>query len=465
MNGGPSMREIKILVVEDDPEMGDTCVKLFRHHGMTPVLVSSGRAALEAIQRDSSIRIVLTDLKMPEMDGVELLQKIKEFDAEIEVIIMTGYGTIQNAVQALKLGAADYITKPFDSVELLRSVEKIMNLLNLQREVSDLRRELASKYGYGNIIGQSKQMRQVFERARAAAQVDSPVLIYGESGTGKELVARAIHYNGHRSKGPFVPVNCGALPEELIESELFGYKKGAFTGAVRDSIGLFRAADGGTLFLDEITEIPQATQVKLLRALQDKKIRPVGGTEEIYVDLRIIAASNKNLNQALSDGSLREDLYYRLGVIVIELPPLRERQEDIPFLVQHFIDKFNRQFRRNVKKIDKEALDALMAYRWPGNVRELENVMEGIFVLRAPSETITRLDLPPNIRGSVSKAYPANREEVERDLPLCPLSDMEREAIARALRACHGNKSKAAEMLGISRTRLYKKMRVYKLRA
>ncbi len=448
---------IKILIVEDDTDMADTCAKLFYRSGYQPVTCENGDNALKTLSQDPSIRIVLTDLQMPGMDGVELLKKIKATSPETEVVIMTGHGTISNAVEALKLGAADYITKPFNKEELLNSIEKITKLHSLEKEVQRLNIELKGKYSFDSIVGHSKPMQQVFERIIAASKIDSTVLITGESGTGKELVARAIHYHGTRAKHPFIPVNCGALPRELIESELFGHKKGSFTGATSDAEGLFKASAGGTIFLDEIAEMSKDTQVKLLRALQEKKIRPVGGTEEYPIDVRLIAASNQDMQTALKDGSLRDDLYYRLSVITIHLPPLRERREDIPLLIQHFINKFNQSFDRLVTQVDPDAMDGLANYSWPGNVRELENVIEGIFAL-TQSKTIHLSDLPPNI----CRDRKALLKPVEGGVVMSML-EAERRAIETALKASEGNKSRAAQILGISRTQLYKKLSEYSI--
>ena len=315
-------------------------------------------------------------------------------------------------------------------------------------------------YAYGRLIGNDKEITRVFARIAAASQVDSPVLIYGESGTGKELAARAVHYSGQRAEHPFIPVNCSALPAELIESELFGYKRGAFTGAVQDSKGLFRAADQGVLFLDEITEMPNPTQSKMLRVLQDRMIRPIGGTEERAVDVRIIAASNRYMDEALRDGTLRRDLYYRLSVIQIHMPPLRRRKSDIPLLVKHFASRLNQRFHREVRGMTQEALDLLMADAWPGNVRELEKVLEGIFVLNAPPEVITVKDLPSEVRDG-RRTIPV--AEAAKTPPVRSLHEVERDAIAAALKATEGNKSRAAELLEISRSRLYKKIKQYQI--
>ena len=455
MTIAPELNSTKILIVEDDMDMADTCAKFFLRSGYLPITCDSGEIALRTLTYDKSIHLVLTDLRMPGMDGVELLKKIKTNFPEIDVVLMTGYGTISGAVEAIKQGAADYITKPFNKEELLNAIEKITKLHSLEKEVQRLNEELKGKYNFTNIIGRSRPMQQVFERLVAASKIDSTVLITGESGTGKELVARAIHYHGTRAKNPFIPVNCGALPRELIESELFGHKKGSFTGATSDAEGLFKASTGGTIFLDEIAEMSKDTQVKLLRALQEKKIRPVGGTEEFAIDIRLIAASNQDMETALKDGSLRDDLYYRLSVITIHLPPLRERREDIPILVQHFINKFNQNFDRTITSIDSDALEVMTNYSWPGNVRELENVIEGIFAL-TQSKTIHLADLPPHIRKDRNSFI-----RPVADGTVMSMREAERRAIEAALKAAEGNKSRTALILGISRTQLYKKLEEY----
>lgn len=457
------MKPIKILIVEDDKEMADSCRRLFKRSGIATAIAYSGLDAINMIGKDNGIDIVLADLRMPEMDGITLLKRIKKQDPSIEVIIMTGYGTISNAVQAIKLGASDYITKPFNKDELINAVNKIIEKRCLRKQVLSLRSELQQRYTFENIIGKSKGMINVYESIKAAAQNDSSVLIAGESGTGKELVARAIHYGGRRANGPFVPVNCGALPKELIESEFFGHKKGAFTSADYNTEGLFRTAEGGTIFLDEIAEMHNDTQVKLLRVLQDKRVRPVGGTEEFPVDVRVISATNRSLSEIFEKKALRDDLYYRISVITINIPPLRERQEDIPLFVQHYINKFNSIFKGNVNGIERKALDILMEYPWPGNVRELENIIEGIFAMGVEEKIMVK-DIPKRVKDALSAPYlPAKKEAVD-PAKIFSLKETERSLIERAMRACKGNKSKAAKRLGISRTRLYKRLELYGLK-
>ncbi len=446
-------RTANILVVEDDAAMRQSCAKVFRLKGHDVAEASSAEEALDQIRQRRDIDVVLTDLKMPEMDGVALLKEIKQVDPRIEVVLMTGYGSIKNAVEAIKYGAADYITKPFDTNELLMTVGKIAKLGSLEEEVYRLRSELQEKYCFENIVGSSDNMRLVYEKTEVARKTDSAVLICGESGTGKELVAKAIHYNGLRASKPFVPVNCAAMPKELMESELFGHKKGAFTGALSDSSGLFRAADGGTLFLDEIVEMPYGSQAKLLRALQEKRIRPIGEAQEVPANVRVIASTNQDVEEAIRKNKFRKDLYYRLSVIRIELPPLRERLDDIPLLVRHFIAKFNGVFQQTVKGISNGALDVLTCYHWPGNIRELEGAIEHAFAF-ANTETIDKSNLPAYINECVIKTE-GNRQPFG-EAAVSTLFETERELLVRALRVASGNKTHAAQLLGISRPRLYK---------
>lgn len=452
-------KTVSIMIVEDDSAMRQSCAKLFRLKGYNVAEASSAADALEAIGRGGNINIVLSDIKMPEMDGMALLREIKSLDRNIEVVLMTGYGSIKNAIEAMKYGAADYITKPFNANELLMTISKITQLSpdkSGRKEVPGLPLESREEYHFGNIVGSSSKMHLVYKKIKAATKTDSTVLICGDSGTGKELVAKAIHYNGLRADKPFVPVNCAAMPPDLIESELFGHKKGAFTGAFSDSAGLFLAADGGTIFLDEIVEVPYSGQAKLLRALQEKRIRLVGDTREIGVDIRVIASTNQDVDKAIREGRFREDLYYRLSIIRITLPPLRARADDIPLLVQHFIAEFNKTFQRTVKGIGKDALDVLTRYEWPGNVRELASAIENTFAL-ANSDTIGTLDLPTYIREHSSAE--SHRPPLDDKEAVSSISDVERMALVRALRVSEGNKTHAAKLLGVSRPRLYKMIR------
>lgn len=446
-----------ILIVEDDAAMRQSCAKIFRLKGYGVAEASSAADALDQINQRGDINIVLTDLKMPGMDGLALLKEIKLLDPSIEVVLMTGYGSITNAVEAMKHGAVDYITKPFDTNELLMTVGKIIQLSGLREEVFRLRSELRNKYCFDNIVGTSSCMRFVYEKIEAARKTDSTVFICGESGTGKELVARAIHYNGLRADKPFVPVNCAAIPRELIESELFGHKKGAFTGAFSDSAGLFRFAEGGTIFLDDILGMPYGSQAKLLRVLQERRIRPIGDAEEVPVDVRVIATTNRDVDKAIRNNEFREDLYYRVSVIRIELPPLCARVDDIPALVAHFIAKFNSVFQRTVKEISKNALGVLTSHQWPGNVRELESAIEHAFAF-GNSDMIHKSDLPAYLTERID----ADRPKVSGNkAAVSTLLETERELLVRALKVASGNKTCAAKLLGISRPRLYKMLQRY----
>jgi len=446
----------RILIVEDDVDMADACRRIFRKAGIDADSVYEAEEALEILSRDPDYGIVLTDLRMPRMDGTELLQRIKSDYPQIEVIMMTGYGTIQNAIQAMKIGATDYITKPFDKDELLRAVNQIFESHRLRGEVSRLRGELKQAFSFPNLIGRGPAMQRVFSLIQAASRNESSVLVLGESGTGKEVVARAIHYSGLRSSGPFVPVNCSAIPHGLIESELFGHKRGSFTGASATTLGLVRSADGGTLFLDEFADMAIDTQAKLLRVIQERTVRPVGDVTEVSVDVRFIAATNRAVETALKEGALRQDLYYRLAVIKVELPPLHDRTEDIPFLAQHFIEKFGRVFPNRITGIEPQALTVLQRHGWPGNVGQLENLIESLFAMGLDGQ-VRFDDLPESIQHES-----AATESPQSGTPSA-LSEAERIAIERALKVCEGNKSRAASMLKISRTRLYRKIREYGL--
>lgn len=448
-----------ILVVEDDAPMLETCLRLFERAGYNVTGVRSGGEAICRLQDSEDFNLVLADLKMPEMDGIELLEKIKESNEEIDVVIMTGYGTIPSAIEAMKKGAADYVTKPIENEELLACVNRVIRIRDLEKDVTRLRREVQNKFAFENIVGEAPSMLPVYEKMRAAADTTATVLIAGESGTGKELIARAIHFNGRRANGPFVPVNCAALPKELIESELFGHKRGAFTGAHKDSIGLFSRAHKGTILLDEITDMPPDLQAKMLRVLQEGKIKAVGSSIEESVDVRVIAATNEPVKQAIERGRLRDDLYYRLAVINIEVPPLRERKEDIPKMVNHFLSKSSTENSLLLREVEAEAWDALLNYDWPGNVRELENVIEGIRALRR-APRLRLVDLPEHIRKNARRTAPFSARE---DVTVPSLKEAEREVIIRALDVAKGNKTKAANLLGISRKALYKKIQDFNI--
>lgn len=446
----------KILVVDDDMAMGEMCKELLKSKGYSSDVVTSGKEAIEKISRDGIYTIILTDLVMPDTDGIEVLKKVKQQNPNLDVVVMTSYGTVTNAVEAMKLGAADYITKPFKRDELIIIIEKILQLQRLEGEVERLRSELGEKYNFGNIIGESPKIKKIYEIISNVSNTEANILIQGETGTGKELVARAIHYNSARKDYPFVKVDCAALAETLLESELFGHEKGAFTGATKDRIGRFRTADHGTIFLDEIGNIPLAVQAKLLRVLQDSEFEAVGSDVPIKVDVRIIAATNANLEEHVEKGFFRRDLFYRLNVIRIFLPPLRERADDIPLLASHFLSIHNKKNRKTVKGFSREALNKLVSYTWPGNIRELENVIERAVIL-CKGKMIEPVDIP---------LY-QEKMGLPQDLsgkPLNVLMDqVERQIIINTLESVGADKEKAAKILQISRASFYNKLKKHKI--
>src|SRR2546428_9108539 len=408
----------RVLIVDDDTDIRGLLGEALTRWGYDPTLAADGREAVELISHQI-FDAALVDIWMPEMDGLQVLEQIKRHDPALEVVMLTGNPTLGSAVQALKSGAYDYLMKPPTLDELQHLLRQVFEKRFLSREVHSLRSQLADQLATKDLVGASPAMAQVREVIARVADSDSPVLIEGESGTGKELVAAAIHRQSSRGKGPFVPVNCSAIPADLLESEFFGHVRGAFSGAVADALGLFRGANEGTIFLDEIAELPPALQVKLLRVLQEMQVRPVGSTKAYPVDVRVIAATNRNIEQAMLQNAFRQDLFYRLNVIRITLPSLRERRDDIPALVNHFLRRFNRRFRRDVRAITPEALEALSAYEFPGNVRELENLLERAFAMGA-REQITLADLPsltvpiPGVVASAARALPT-LADVERD--------------------------------------------------
>ena len=414
---------------------------------------ASGEAGLMLFER-GLFDAVITDITMPGMSGMEVLAKIRERDEVLPVIVITAYGTIESAVEAMKQGAFDYITKPFNRDELRLTLVKALRMRRLEKENVELRAEITDRYRFDSIVGISGKIRDVLDMAGRVAASDASVLITGESGTGKELLAKGIHYNSPRADGPFVAVNCAAIPEHLIESELFGHVRGAFTGAVKDKEGKFELAASGTLFLDEIGDLRVDLQAKILRVLQERQVDRLGGKHPVSVDVRIIAATNKDIERAVKEGALREDLYYRLSVITLHMPPLRERRDDIPLLVQHFLKKFNKD---SDVRIDPEALTILTAYGWPGNVRELENSIERASVLRR-GEAITPAELPDKLRKE--KASVGN---IILNLPDegISLEDLEKNLIIKALEKHKGNQTRAAEYLGITRPTLIYRMDKY----
>src|SRR5256885_5122029 len=386
------MESAKILVVDDETSILKLLKEALTQWGYQVACVSTGTEALEAI-RTELFDAAITDIRMPEMTGLDLLREIKRHDESIEVVVMTGYPTIASAVEALKEGAYDYLSKPLILDELRHLMARVTERRFLKGEVQSLRARLGEELSVNELVGNASLMQRVKEIIGKVATTDSPVLIEGESGTGKELVAAAIHRLSTRAKGPFIPVNCSAIPEDLLESEFFGHVRGAFSGAVSDALGLFRGANDGTIFLDEIAELSPGLQVKLLRVLQEMQVRPVGSTKAFPVDVRVIAATNRDLERAMTEGSFRQDLFYRLNVVRVTLPPLRERREDIPSLINHFLRRFNKRFHRDVRGVAPEALAALSAYTFPGNVRELENLIERAFAMGS-REQISLTDLP-----------------------------------------------------------------------
>jgi DNA-binding NtrC family response regulator len=441
-----------VLVVDDEPAMRELLRDELSERGYRVAAAANGRDALKKLSEDE-YAVVLTDLRMQGMQGLELLGEVKRDHPGANVIIMTAFGSVESAIEAMKRGAYDYVTKPIKTDELALVVDKAVRDARLRREVRELRRAVREDYSFQQILGKSKAMRDVFDLIRRVADSQTNVLITGESGTGKELAAKAIHFNSERRNGPFVPVNCAAIPETLLESELFGHIRGAFTDAKGDKRGLFEEASGGTLFLDEISELPVMLQAKLLRAIQEKEIRRVGSTKSVAVDTRIIAATNLALADEVRAKRFREDLYYRLNVIEIRMPPLRERREDILLLVDAFLKKCAEASKKTVKGIAESALALLMDYPWPGNVRELENVIERAVTL-ARGEKVMPEDLPPAIHGSRGDKKVID-EAASRTLPL---EEVEKEYILRILEKTGGNKYQAAQILGIDRKTLYRKL-------
>lgn len=456
------MENKKILVVEDDNATRDTMVDLLSEVGYEVESATNGEEAI-AMVLEYGFDMVITDLKMPKGDGIQVLEQIKKIDNRTIVIICTGYGTVDTAVKAMKLGAYEYITKPIKIEEIKLVVQRALDYQRLKTENVLLQKQLKTKYKFKNLIGDSEVMQQSFQFIEKIAATNSTVMICGESGTGKELVARAIHYNSDRKNEPMVPVNCGAIPEDLLESELFGYEKGAFTGALKTRIGRFELANGGTVFLDEIGDMSPALQVKILRVLQEHEFERLGGVKSIKVDIRVIAATHRDLEKAVKQGTFREDLYYRLNVIPFILPPLRERGSDIPLLANHFIGKFNIEKKQNINGISPEALKCLTRYHWPGNVRELENLMERLVILKGKG-VIEQEDLPEKLLGAEwSNAVPS------MDIPdsgisfNTAVSEFERELILRALKKTNWIKNRAAKLLQLKRTTLVEKIKKIQL--
>lgn len=444
----------RILIVEDEQNMVRTLAKILERRGFEVASANDGRAALEELERDP-FDLVVTDLKMPGMDGMGLLDAMYRRGLDLPTIVLTGYGTVHSAVEAMKLGAVDYLIKPCDPEEVLLIVERALENRMIRLENRRLREEIRRRGRFGDLIGESPVMTELYSTIQAVSRNKSSVLLIGESGTGKELVARTIHERSPVGDKPFLAVNCGGMSETLIDSQLFGHRRGAFTGAVSDHEGVFQAAEGGTLFLDEVFEIPLSLQPKFLRAIQEREVTPLGSNQPVRVDVRIIAATNHHLESAVAAGTFRTDLYYRLNVVTLTLPPLRERPEDIPGLVETFSAEFARAYRVQPKTLTDAALEQLRRYTWPGNVRELQNVVERAFALSEES-LIDVKDLPSPINGSEPSRLPREDE-------ITSLEDMEQRVIANALARSRGNKNEAARLLGIDRQRLYRKIAKYGL--
>jgi len=452
----------RILVVDDDPEIRESVADVLRQAGYDVDEAKDGKKAIKCIET-GSYDLVLTDLNLPKVDGMKVLRHVLDESPDTICIILTGFGTIKGSVEAIKMGAFDYISKPVKSDEIVIVVEKALKFRRLERENILLKQQLRKKYQFENFIGDSKPIQKVFELIEKVADTDSTVLITGESGTGKELIAKAIHYNSYRRDNPMVVINCGAIPEELLESELFGHEKGAFTGAHKMRVGRFELANGGTIFLDEIGDMSPNLQVKLLRVLQEQKFERVGGMRTLEIDVRIIAATNKNLINAVNRGSFRQDLYYRLNVIPIKVPPLRHRKSDIPLLIDFFFKRIDPRKRNGINEFSSKAEDALVAYDWPGNVRELENMVERMSIL-ASGDKIELEDVPDSIKGKGAKI-----ESIEVTIPKDGIvfdqavEEYEKKLILEALNETNWVKTKAAKLLNINRTTLIEKMKKKKL--
>ena len=457
------MSKEKILIVDDEKSIRDFLEIMLKKEGYKVASASSGEEALKLVNQ-INYDLVISDVRMKGMSGVELLKSIKEINPETVVLMVTAYASVDTAIDAMKAGAYDYIAKPFKIEEVKYIIRNALDRKRLETENILLKKELKSRYGFANLIGTSQKMLEVYAIIKRVSDTKTNILITGESGTGKELVARAIHYEGNRKDKPFVPINCGAIPENLLESELFGHQKGAFTGAVANKSGLFEMANEGTIFLDEITEIPVQLQVKLLRVIQERNFRRVGSVEDISVDVRIIAASNKEIGKEVKEGRFREDLFYRLNVIPIHLPSLCERQEDIPLLSQHFLEKYCKELGKDIKKISGEAMEFLARYPYPGNIRELENIIERAVALE-PTDIILPESLPEYIRevggGRLDVAATKESGKALSHPPLLEfhpdgldfektVGDFEKAIVLKALENSNGVKKKAAEMLKIS---------------
>ena len=445
---------LNLLIVDDERAVREACREVAQSLGYNSFVADSAEHAYRILD-SQNIDAILLDLKLPGAGGLEALHQIKQQRPDAVVVVVTGYGTVQSAVHAMKNGAYDYVTKPFSMDELRLLLERVSNHLKLKTENRMLREKIKSKQGFGSIVGRAPEMDKLYRIIAKAAHSSHPVLIFGESGTGKEMVARAIHFSGPYRDKPFIPVDCGSLVPTLIESELFGYVKGAFTGAMQSKQGLLVIAEGGTVFLDEVGELPVDLQAKLLRAIQEKEIRPVGSTKRIPINVRILAATNRDLEQAVAQGSFRRDLYFRLNVLSLRIPPLRERRQDIPLLVAHFLERIARSTGQE-HTLSDDALKAMLAFDWPGNVRELENSLDRACALNT-GPMIHVADLPGAISGANSREPAVN----EGSAKIVPMADLEKQTILNTIAQLNGDKLLAARLLGIGKTTLYRKLKEY----
>ncbi len=447
--------ENRILVVDDEPQVCEVLENYLTMEGYKVFTTTSAEKALDIINKHV-IQVVITDLRLPGIDGIELIKKIKEFDPLIEVIMLTGYPSIDSAVEAVKLGAYDYLTKPIDFRKLKVTLQKVFEQQDLKKRVTLLEDKVEGRYIFEGMVGQSIAMLEIFNTIKHIAKYPATVLITGETGTGKEMVAKAIHNQSPRAGKPFVTINCAGLVETLLESELFGHVKGAFTGATRDKPGLFEIADGGTIFLDEVGELSLSVQAKLLRALEQHEVQRVGDIKPKKVDVRVIAATNRDLKKMVQEGKYRKDLFYRLNTIHIHIPPLRERAEDIPLLSEYFVQQLNTEIGKNIKEIKPEVLEHLKKLGWEGNIRELKNVIERAYIMTT-TDSIKLNDLPAEYVGEISPSF----EPIEDLEPQTTLAEMEKKYIMEVLQKTAGNRSQAARILGLSRRSLYRKLKKY----
>jgi len=441
-------KALKVFILDDEPDMAENLERILQHEGYATIVATESSNALALVEQEQP-DLVLTDLRMPGLDGMALLEQIKSRGLEIPVMILTAYASLDSAVEAIKQGACDYLAKPFSPDELLLKIEKALDYYRIRQENRYLRERMESQDQYEGIIGQHPALQDILQLVEKVASTDTRVLLIGESGTGKELIAQTIHRRSLRKDAPFFAINCGALAENLLESELFGYERGAFTGALTTKKGFFEAAKGGTLFLDEVAETEAAFQTKLLRVVEQKEFFRVGGTTPLKTDVRLISASNKDLDKAITEGQFREDLFYRLSVVQIHLPPLRKRAEDIPLLATHFLAMHSRQVNKKVKGIRADTMEALIQYSWPGNIRELQNVIERAVIMVDPGQQITPSHLPFNL---------LEQETTGPKKPAEALKRAEREIIIQTLKECNWNRSLTAKRLGIGRRTLYDKL-------